>query len=135
MKPFIYLGVICLALTSIEAAQTIEMDSSNLFKCTLSSRHHNRIFVEGQRIKKIFYPEGDISIRIKRGVILRSSMRLVGPLYTIYVMTIENNGKRQECIYEREINCIDGEWVFLEKNKMKRNDKMLALIGVKTYEQ
>lgn len=233
---FIHFCLLSLAFTSIEAAQIIEIDSTNLLRCTFSSRHHNRIAVEDQRIKKIIYPEGDISIRmeeesgqafvqamvdnpsvttvsivtsegivqdlelsftdkeseililkgnlveegmcldslssidcgaeidsiqnaiegilsgslpeeyipvedreiccrIRRYVTLKSLIRLVGPLYTIHVLILENNGRRKECIHEREINCIAGEWVFLEKNELGRSDKALAFIGVKTYEQ
>jgi hypothetical protein len=73
--------------------------------------------------------------RVKRGVILRSVMRLVSPLYTIYVMNVENTGRNRECIHEKEINCVNGEWVFIERGELESADKMLALIGVKTYAQ
>lgn len=237
MKNFFpLLGTLCFLFASTEAAQNIEIDSTNLLRCTLSSRHHNRISVDGQRIKKVIYPEGDVSIRmeedsgqifvqamvdfpsettatiitncgvvqdlefsfadkaseililrekideenvdfsgliamdcgdeinaiqdviekmlsgtileeyipvedrqiccrIKREVILKSSMRLVGPLYTIYVLTLENKGRRLEKIHEREINFVAGEWIFIEKNELDRGDKALVLMGVKTYEQ
>jgi len=221
----------CMAFSSAEAAICVEMNSKQLLSCTLSSRHHNRIAVEGQRIKKIIYPEGEILIRIeeqsgqifvqamvdhpgettvsivtseglvqdlelsfqdkaseilllqekhlddvteafgdcddetsamqraievllsgkvpeeyvpiaerqfccclKRQVTLRSIMRLIGPIYTIYVFLLENSGHKCERIHESEINCVDGEWIFLEKNELKRGEKMMALIGVKTYE-
>ncbi len=62
--PVLFLGSLCF-ICNTHAAQNIELDSTNLLKCTLSSRHHNRVFVDGQRIKKVIYPEGDISIRME----------------------------------------------------------------------
>lgn len=232
-----YLGASLLSLslfTSLEAAICVDINSKNLLKCVLSSRHHNRIAVEDQRIKKIIYPEGEVLIRIeeetgqifvqamvekpsettvsivtnkgtiqdlelsftdksseililkdigkaeesclansidcedelslmqdciekmmsgnipeeyvpvedrkiccqiKSDLILKSIMRLVGPVYTVYVMHIENIGRRCEFIHESDLNCVKGEWIFVERHQLERNQKMMALIGVRTYEQ
>lgn len=218
--------------SSLQAAVFLEMDSTKLLKCTLSHKHHNRIVVEGQRIKKALYSEGKVLIRteeasgqlfvqalvgypsaltvsiiteegcvqdveidfenksseililkdknlsassdsfvcvdddkgliqnviekmmagnipeeyvpvedrqiccqIKYKVNSMSVMRLIGPVYTIYVFKIENNSYRSACIHEQDVNCVNGEWIFIERNTLKHDEKMMALVGVRTYEQ
>ena len=54
----------CLHNLELSAATYKEMDSTNLIRCNLSSRHHNRICLEGKKIKKIMYPETDVTIRL-----------------------------------------------------------------------
>lgn len=76
-----------------------------------------------------------ICLHITRSVTMKSVMRLVGPLYTIYVLHIENRGRSCTSLHESTINSIGGEWVFLEKHKLERQDKILALIGMRTDEQ
>ena len=76
-----------------------------------------------------------ICCQIRKDVVLKSTMRLVGPLYTIYVLMIDNGFCRKVSIKESEINCVKGEWIFIEKTELECGEKMLALIGVKTYEQ
>jgi TraK protein len=229
---FFSLWLTCFCV-SLGANQVIEMDSNVLFKCVFSSRHHNRIAVSEQRIKKVIYPEGEVLIRmeedtgqifvhamvpnplettitvitsegdvqdleisfadrplevlllkgksedclcelsslelddersamhniiesllfgktpaehipvqdrqicfrVKSRVMAKSVMRLIGPLFTVYVLHLENQGCKKACIHEKEINCIRGEWVFMEKHELKPCEKGLALIGVKTCEQ
>lgn len=236
MKPLMALCSFLLAFAcfvSVEATQVVEIDSQALLRCTFSSRHQNRIAIDGQRIKKVIYSESELVVctdetsgqlfirthfnspsittlsviteagsvqdveltfvdrpseililkeslledssyssdicsfdcddeldvmqhaietllagaipeeyvpvedrqicyHLKSNVIAKSVMRLVGPLYTIYVMHIENHGKCQANIHESSINCIDGDWVFLEKQDIDKKEKILALIGIKT---
>jgi TraK protein len=229
---FIFLAFACSFLTPIGAAQNLEMDSTNLLKCCISSRHHNRIFVDGQRIKKVIFAEGDIAINIeeesghifvqalvdrpaettvsivtsegivqdlelsfadksseilvlrenqadllaldscekvpnafdveiepiqniiegilcgsipeeyiavddgdfqrtiRKGVLLKGVTKLIGPTHTIYVLTIQNNSFRRQCIRESEINFQKGDWVYLDTSNLPRDGKSLALIGV-----
>ena len=235
---FISIATVLFFNSALEAAFCLEMDSKKLLKCTFSYRHHNRIVVEGQRIKKVFYTEDEVLIRteeesgqvfvqalvehpaeitvsiitkeglvqdieldftdksseililrnsllplvsnanslddpnmcfegdssliqnaiemmmagkvpeeyvpiadrqiccqIKGKVTSNSLMRLIGPVYTIYAFLIENKGYRTVRLHEQEVNCVHGEWVFIERNELKRDEKMMALIGVRTYEQ
>ena len=232
----IVIAVCSLALiSSLEATHIADIDSSTLLRCTFSSKHQNRIAIDGERIKKVIYSESDLVVctdetsgqlfvrthangpsvttlsvitpqgvvqdveitfvdrpseililkepfteeeeftpeidipdcddevnamqhaiemlltgsipeeyipvedrqvcyLIKRSITMKSVMRLVGPIYTIYVFHIENQGRGSTRIQESAINCIGGEWVFLEKHDIERKSKVLALIGLRTDE-
>jgi hypothetical protein len=63
---------------SLESALYKELDSTNLIRCNLSSRHHNRICVEQKKIKKFLYPEGEILIQLDE----HSGQLFVQPMVT-----------------------------------------------------
>lgn len=218
------------------AAQELRIDTTVLLRSTLSSRHHNRISFENKRIRKVFYPEGAILIRIeedsgqifvqalidqppvttislvtndgiiqdlelsfsdksseililkeskgeccqegvticsycvfqdkqmriqdvvdqvlagyapeeylsmddngdsfciKKGIILRRSSVLIGPLDTVYIMTVENRSYRCQRLQECELNVLGGEWVYLDKPILNSGEKALVMIGVSNDE-
>lgn len=53
-----------MATGSLNAALYQELDPTNLIRCNLSSRHHNRICIEQKKIKKFLYQEGEILIQL-----------------------------------------------------------------------
>ncbi|MFI5343140.1 MAG: type-F conjugative transfer system secretin TraK [Chlamydiales bacterium] len=92
MKSFYgVLFVLGFLTSSIEAAQYLDMDTTNILKCTVSSRHHNRIVVDGKRIKKVIYPDGDISIRVEEesGQIFVQPMIDIPQCTTVSIVTSE----------------------------------------------
>ena len=53
-----------LFIPPLSAAIFEEMDTIKLLKCSFSSRYHNRIAIDGGRIKKAIFVEQGISIRL-----------------------------------------------------------------------
>lgn len=83
-------------ITDAQAALYLDIDMSNILRCTLSSRHHNRIVVDGKRIKKVIYPEGAIAIRVEEqsGQIFVQPMIEAPPNTTVSIVT--NDGLVQD---------------------------------------
>lgn len=82
------LGVL---ISHAEAAQYLDMDTTNILRCIISSRHHNRIVVDGKRIKKVIYPDGEIAIRVEEesGQIFVQPMIDKPTLTTVSIVTSE----------------------------------------------
>lgn len=57
--------MLSLSITCLDGAVYSMINTTNLVKCTFSSRHHNRILIEQGRVKKVVFPEGEIAIRIE----------------------------------------------------------------------
>lgn len=78
-----------LFITTVEATQFLETDTTQLLHCTLSYRHHNRIAFSGKRIKKFIYPEGFIVVRQEEesGQIFVQSLVDNPPITTISIVS------------------------------------------------
>ncbi len=88
---FLFRGSIflILGLPLLSATHFLEIDTTHLLQCTLSSRHHNRIAISGKRIKKFIYPEGFIAIRQEEesGQIFVQSLVDYPPITTLSIVT------------------------------------------------
>lgn len=51
--------------TPLSAAVFHQIDTTTPLCCSLSSNHHNRILVEGSRIKKLIFPEDKLYVRME----------------------------------------------------------------------
>jgi hypothetical protein len=76
-------------LASLEGTIIETLDTTNLLRCTFSSRHHNRIVVNGQPIVKVIFPEGAIAIRTEEesGQVFVSSVSLDAIPNTVSIIT------------------------------------------------
>jgi hypothetical protein len=107
-------------LSRAEAAQFLDIDTTQLLRCVFSSRHHNRIAISGKRIKKVFCPEGDVVVRQEEesGQVFVQSLVERPPVTTISI--VSNDGIVQdielhfeECsaeiliLTERREECLD----------------------------
>ena len=71
----------------------VEIDTTRVVPCCFSSRHHNRIAVSNGRIKKIIFPEGEISVRIEEetGQAFIQTISNYTPVTTISIVTDEGD--------------------------------------------
>lgn len=52
-------------MCSIEAALSYDLDTTKLLRCSFSIDHHNRIMIQNGRVRKIIYPEENLSISLE----------------------------------------------------------------------
>lgn len=69
------------------------------------------------------------------GLLMTSSAQLVGVTYTIYLVMVENRSRCSKRICERSVNFLCGEWVWNEKECLRRGERGLVLIGVKNNDE
>lgn len=75
----------------LQATLFHEIDTTNLLKSTLSSSHHNRIAIDGGRIKKVIFSEAEVVIRMEEesGQIFVQTLTRNPPDTTISIVTDE----------------------------------------------
>ncbi len=78
------------------ATQFIPMDPLSVIQVKLSSRHHNRLGINGDRIKKAFFKNSEVSIEVEEGngQIFVQALRALCPPTTISLVTA--SGKVQD---------------------------------------
>lgn len=108
----IFLFLFC---QGIEATQFLETDTTQLLRCNLSFRHHNRIAFNGKRIKKFIYPEGSIVLRQEEesGQIFVQSLIDYPPVTTISIVSDDGFVQDLELYFEDS----PSEIVILEEGK------------------
>ncbi len=81
-------------------------------------------------------PEGYVSIveqdsphKVKDGLTMQRISRLVGPDQIIFLYRLHNTGCKVKQVTECQVNILDGDWVFLDRNKLKSEENALVLIG------
>ncbi|WP_059062689.1 TraK domain-containing protein [Candidatus Protochlamydia naegleriophila] len=52
-------------MCSIEATLSYDLDTTKLLRCSFSIDHHNRIMIQNGRVRKIIYPEENLSISLE----------------------------------------------------------------------
>lgn len=61
----LFLGIFSSLAFFADATLYVDFNSHILLKCVLSSTHHNRIALSEGRIKKVIFPETNVSIRLE----------------------------------------------------------------------
>lgn len=94
LKPI--LGLLFYFSSMTEATVFCDMDTTSLIKCTLSSRHHNRIALSQGHIIKVIFPESDISVRLEEesGQVFVQAMR--NEIQPTTVSLVTDNGVVQD---------------------------------------
>lgn len=92
MKKLFFIFLTAVA-SSVLGTNFVEVDTTRVVPCCFSSRHHNRIAVSNGRIKKIIFPEGDISVRIEEetGQAFIQTVSNCTPVTTISIVTDEGD--------------------------------------------
>ena len=71
----------------------------------------------------------DSPITICKGLKLQRIGRLVSCEQIVFIYRLHNVSKEVVCVKECQVNVLDGDWVFLDRYKLKCNECALALIG------
>lgn len=95
--------LLLISVAQIALATTItNFDPLHLFRCTFSSRHHNRIVVQNGRIATVVVPEGNITANLEEtsGQLFINALHPNPPVTTISVVT--ESGEVQDLEIEFE---------------------------------
>lgn len=117
---FLFVGFFLSFFTLSEAAIYVDFNSHALIKCELSSTHHNRITLSEGRIKKVIFPEANVSIRLEDEsgqVFVQTLFEIVEPI-TLSIIT--EGGEIQD--FELEFFPKSSEIVILNMKSAYVND-------------
>lgn len=83
-------------LSPLSATVLHQIDTTAPLCCTFALQHHNRILVEGGRIRKVICPEVPVLVRLEEesGQVFVSSMSGAPPIVTLSIVTL--NGSVQD---------------------------------------
>jgi hypothetical protein len=118
-----------------EEAETEELEPRNRFESPITIEEENLTsLVEGVINGTI--PEGYVQFeeqespeKIKKGLKMQRMSRLVNEKQIVFIYRLENESSQVKCVTECEVNVLDGDWVFLDRYKLKANECALVLIG------
>lgn len=83
-----------------------------------------------------FVPDGYVSFEdkdngteVKNGLRMSRVSRLVSDQQIIFIYRLLNTTKRLRKVSECQVNLLDGDWVFLDRDELRPNECALVLIG------
>ena len=104
--------------------------------CVPTSLENSSITYLVEQFIKGFVPEGytsvednDSPVSISEGLKLQRVCRLISDEQIVFVHRLQNVSHSLKNITECQVNVLDGDWVFLDRYKLKKNECALVLIG------
>lgn len=75
------------------------------------------------------YEDQDEPTKIKNGLKIQRVSRYVNDKQIVFLYRLHNDTKKPKEVTECQVNVLDGDWVFLDRYKLKPNECALVLIG------
>jgi hypothetical protein len=69
--------------------------------------------------------------KVDKNIMAGLIARFVGPSDVLYVWSVWNCSTEERCIKEKEVNFQNGAWVYIQQNKLRPREKMLAIVSVR----
>lgn len=66
---------------------------------------------------------------IRQGLKMQRLARLVNSEQIVFIYRLNNVSKKSKYISECQVNVVDGDWVFLDRNKLNPDECAIVLIG------